>query len=241
MDDITVDRKTLKALATDTRITILKKLGTRRMTQAELAQSIGISAPSVSEHVRSLQEADLITTIDDGRKWKYFELTQKGSAIIKPSNARVWFMLAISLLALSVASFGLFNKLSMPIEFGNQFAAAGIGQEGSVLAARQSNEALGAMNLPADDKSLAAAQGNGAAIPAGDGAGNAAIGNAQAPPAPPGEIAAEQQSAASTTGAQPQFASLSLLNAMPIAETVAVLASVLAVGFALGLMSRERE
>ncbi len=104
MDEVTVDRKTLKALGADTRINILKNLARKRMTQAELADALGISAPSVKEHMDQLVNVDLIEVNDTGRKWKYYSVTQKGKTIVEPSNVKVWFLLSISLLAL-VASF----------------------------------------------------------------------------------------------------------------------------------------
>ena len=100
MDEITVDRQTLKALGADTRIAILKNLARRRMTQAELAESLGIAAPPVNEHLRQLQNADLITVEETSRKWKYYSLTTKGAAIVEPSSKKIWFLLTISLIAL---------------------------------------------------------------------------------------------------------------------------------------------
>src|SRR3989338_3315993 len=105
MDEVTVDRKTLQALGADSRISILKNLARKRMTQAELAGMLGMAAPSVNEHLRQLQSASLIAQIDDGRKWKYYEITQKGKAIVQPTNVKVWFLLAISFLTLVVSLF----------------------------------------------------------------------------------------------------------------------------------------
>ncbi len=223
MDEITIDRQTLKALATDTRISILKHLASRRMTQAELAQSIGISAPSVSEHVRSLSQAGLITTIDEGRKWKYFELTQKGSAIVKPSNTRVWFLLAISLLALTVAGSGLYSRLSLPV-YGSGITLAAPMFEQGAFAIEGGRQAAG-QQLPADAGQTPEAAGvplQAAKQSTQDQATQAA--DALTPPSPPAEGPAA-----------------TLLNQMPLAESIAVLASVLALGFALGLLARERE
>ncbi len=112
MDEITVDRETLKALGADTRIAILKKLGTRRMTQAELASELGMRPPTISEHLSTLEAAELVThSSDSGHKWKYYELTQKGSAVVRPSSARLWLALAVVFLAFS-AAFVFFNAQS---------------------------------------------------------------------------------------------------------------------------------
>lgn len=68
------------------------------MTQAELAAALEISAPSVDEHLQRLEEAGLVERIaeDKERKWKYYELTQKGAAIVSPSQAKkILFLLGL--------------------------------------------------------------------------------------------------------------------------------------------------
>lgn len=88
MDEIVVDRETLKALGADTRVEILKSLGLRRKTQAELAEELGIKPPSVKEHLERLASAGLVqlAASDAERKWKYFELTPKGNALVQPPS-----------------------------------------------------------------------------------------------------------------------------------------------------------
>ncbi len=111
MPDVTVDRETLRALGADTRIEILKCLAKRQMTQAELAATLGISEPSVDKHLEKLEQAGLVFQMEsDGRKWKYFALTQKGTAIIAPSVSRkIFLLLGMLLLGLTVFFF-LSNK-----------------------------------------------------------------------------------------------------------------------------------
>lgn len=116
MDDVTVDRATLKALGADSRISILKQLSSRRMTQAELAAAIGVSAPAVSEHLEQLQHAGLVTQVDsEGRKWKYYQNTAKGHAIVKPSQTRIFFLLGISVLAFVYSAYSLYGSLNQPV------------------------------------------------------------------------------------------------------------------------------
>ncbi len=115
-DEITVDRTTLKALGADTRVMILKQLAQRRMTQAELAAQLGIAAPSVNEHLHRLEEAELVKLADaGGRKWKYYELTEKGAAIVRPSPVKkILLVLGLVLLAFTfyaLQSGGLGQKM----------------------------------------------------------------------------------------------------------------------------------
>ena len=86
---ITVDQRTIRALGADSRINILKQLSNKPMTQTELAVQLEISSPAVNAHLHSLVDAALIRKIDpQGRKWKYYELSEKGEAIIEPLHSR---------------------------------------------------------------------------------------------------------------------------------------------------------
>ncbi len=113
MDDkITLDRKTFKALAQDTRIAILKELEKRRKTQSELAKSLAMSVSTIKEHLDNLESVDLVKQIDEGYKWKYYELTKKGKKIITPSETKIWISLALTILALAAALNSFITKLA---------------------------------------------------------------------------------------------------------------------------------
>ena len=47
----------------------------------------------------NLSRAGLVLQIDDGHKWKYYELTPKGKEIVQPTGSRVFVILALSLFA----------------------------------------------------------------------------------------------------------------------------------------------
>lgn len=100
-DSITLDRKAFRALSSDTRINILKILKERRMTLSELAKAFGMSPSTIKEHLDALSSAELVEQKDEGRKWKYYELTKKGSNFLSPSETKVFFILGASMLALS--------------------------------------------------------------------------------------------------------------------------------------------
>ncbi len=85
-----------KALSTETRTRILKLLGQRKHTQAELAAALGIAAPSVKEHLDALVAARLISKESTDRKWKYFDLTPTGRAILNPEEKAFMFLLTIT-------------------------------------------------------------------------------------------------------------------------------------------------
>ncbi|OGI12642.1 hypothetical protein A3K64_03610 [Candidatus Micrarchaeota archaeon RBG_16_36_9] len=79
-----IDRKTLKALSADTRLNILKSLGKRRKTPSELSKELNLATSTVVEHLNKLEEADLIRREETGHKWIYYNLTEKGSSLVKP-------------------------------------------------------------------------------------------------------------------------------------------------------------
>lgn len=81
-NQLIIDSLTIKALGKKTRVEILKALEERRMTQAELSQKLKVSETSISRHLKHLQKSGLVTYQDSGRKWKYIELTIKGTEVI---------------------------------------------------------------------------------------------------------------------------------------------------------------
>ncbi|MDD4468213.1 MAG: winged helix-turn-helix domain-containing protein [Candidatus ainarchaeum sp.] len=84
-EKIVLDDKSFKALSADSRVGILKSLNERRRTLSELSQKLDLGNSTIKEHCDILVSADLIKQIDEGRKWKYYELTQKGKQIVSPN------------------------------------------------------------------------------------------------------------------------------------------------------------
>ena len=91
-----IDRKTLKALSSDTRLDILKSLTDRRKMPAELSRELDLAASTIIEHLDKLEKSGLVVKRETGRKWVYYELTVKGENLIRP-KAPVQFILLLSL------------------------------------------------------------------------------------------------------------------------------------------------
>jgi DNA-binding transcriptional ArsR family regulator len=108
-DTIKLDRKSFEALAAESRVRVLKALTQRRKTLSELAKELGLSASTMKEHLGVLSGAGLVIQRDEGRKWKYYELTRKGKGIVKPHELRVLIMLAVSLLLVVGSGWNLMN------------------------------------------------------------------------------------------------------------------------------------
>ena len=96
MDTVKIDRKVLFALASNTRIKMLKKLRKRRMTLTELSKELNISKTAVKEHLDKLVEAGLVERTDEGRKWIYYGLTEKGKNVLNPKNKKLILLLSIA-------------------------------------------------------------------------------------------------------------------------------------------------
>lgn len=79
-----LDKSTIKTLASDTRIDILKSLQKRRKMPAELAKELNLAPSTITEHLKNLEDVGLIQKKDTGHKWIYYELTGKGSSILQP-------------------------------------------------------------------------------------------------------------------------------------------------------------
>ncbi len=168
MDDvITLDRKSFEALAADSRVRILKSLAQRRKTLSELSQEIGLSNSTMKEHLDVLVSAGLAVQMDEGRKWKYYELTRKGKGIFVPAHkeVKVMIMLALSVL-LVLSSFwnfaGAFASYSASA-FGENFASGGaipfpmLG--GAAAPVESAEEGIMAKAAPPEEGNLVAQEG----------------------------------------------------------------------------------
>lgn len=104
-EKIVLDRSTFKALASNTRVSMLKELDDRRKTLSELSTSLDLSVATIKEHLSRLVDANLIKQKDDGRKWKYYDLTEKGRCILYPERKKLWVLLVSLLAVVSMSVF----------------------------------------------------------------------------------------------------------------------------------------
>ena len=109
-EKVVLDRSSFEALSVDTRIKVLKSLLVRRKTLSEISEEQSMSVSGIKEHLQILENAQLVRKIDDGHKWKYYELTKKGREVVGPKELKVWIMLSISIVCLMVSSFFIFGS-----------------------------------------------------------------------------------------------------------------------------------
>lgn len=181
-DEITLDKEVFKALAGETRISVMKSLRERRKTQSELAKEIGIAAPTVKEHVDILARAGLVREIDDGHKWKYIELTVKGKTLLEPQDKRILVLLGTSLVGLIGSAFVAQGQLQQYMQVSNynyalanaNVARASIDVGGPVIEAAKA-AAPNATSIAADATTATIMNAGGATAPASTELAQAAV------------------------------------------------------------------
>jgi DNA-binding transcriptional ArsR family regulator len=103
MTKITLDRETFKALASDTRLDILKTLDGKHLGLNELAGVSNLNKATLHEHLTKLHEAGLIKRTERvGHKWVYYTLTWKGESLLHPENAKIVVLFTTTFVALSL-------------------------------------------------------------------------------------------------------------------------------------------
>ncbi len=115
---IVLDQSTFKALATGTRVKILKTLNKRRHTQSELSAVLNISVPTAKEHLNALVEAGLVKRHEEGRKWIYYSLTEKSKCVLDPERKRLWIVLGFFILSAFGTAFSAMKYFSAPFVMG---------------------------------------------------------------------------------------------------------------------------
>ena len=113
MDYILIDRQKLKALLSESRITILKHLAKRRYTITELAEMLNTTKSNVADHLDKLEETQLVEQIDEGRKWKYYTLTTEGRRVIEGGSiAKPIAILLVSAFLMTIVAFNILTTVS---------------------------------------------------------------------------------------------------------------------------------
>lgn len=169
--ELPLDDALLKVLSSESRREILRLLRERRMTGAELATRLDLGKPAVAEHLKKLQEAELIERFDDPeRRWVYYNLSARGRGILEPQRVRFYLVMAVAALGLMV---GVALALGLVVLM--QGAPAGAGPIPDDPAALDGNS-LGGLGSPD--------VGAGTALPAGTATAPSATTTTAAPAAP---------------------------------------------------------
>ena len=99
---VELDRTALFALASDTRLEILKVLQNERRTLSQLAELLDVDKSAVHRHLRKLEDGGLIKKSED-HGFIYHSLTWKARDLISPGeNTRIVVLLSASLVMLVI-------------------------------------------------------------------------------------------------------------------------------------------
>jgi DNA-binding transcriptional ArsR family regulator len=131
-EKITLDKDVFRTLASGTRVDIIKSLDKRRKTLSELSSQFGMSVSTVKEHLDNLVAVGLIVQMDEGHKWKYYELTKKGKSILHPEDKKIWILLGMAALGMLGLVFDLASKAFFMASF-SAMGAIGERSEGALM------------------------------------------------------------------------------------------------------------
>ncbi len=146
--EIRLDKETFKALASTTRVDVLKLLGQRRHMQSELAAALDLSVPTVKEHLAALEKAGLVERHEEGRKWKYYSLTSKGKGVLNPEEMKIWIVLAMFVFSVAGGILAYFRTFGPQVMAdARMMAVPAIEAESLAMKAEPVVEAVQPMNL----------------------------------------------------------------------------------------------
>lgn len=124
MPRVTLDRETFKALASDTRLDILRTLDGKKLGLKEISKATNLNKATLHEHLSKLNEAGLVKRKErEGHKWVYYKLTWKGESLLHPENTRIVVLFSATFIALWVGIIQLIWYVQGTIiTFGSPFA-----------------------------------------------------------------------------------------------------------------------
>ncbi len=128
MSKVTLDMSTFKALASDTRLDILRTLDGKKMGLKDISQATKLNKATLHEHLTKLNEAGLVKRKErEGHKWVYYKLTWKGECLLHPENTRIVVLFSATFVALAAGIIQMVNyvKGSTVSQASNDFSAKG--------------------------------------------------------------------------------------------------------------------
>jgi len=103
MSKVTLDMNTFKALASDSRLDILRALDGKKMSLNDISRATKLNKATLHEHLVKLNQAGLVKKYErEGHKWVYYKLTWKGEGLLHPENTRIVVMFSITFVTLLI-------------------------------------------------------------------------------------------------------------------------------------------
>jgi len=90
MTKVSLDIDSFKALASETRLDILRALDGKKMNLTDICHATNLHKMTLHEHLGKLTEAGFINRIErEGHKWVYYKLSWKGESLLHPENTHI--------------------------------------------------------------------------------------------------------------------------------------------------------
>lgn len=113
---VELDKKALFALASDTRMDILKALTSDRRTVSQLAELLEVDKAAVHRHLKKLEEGGFVNRLED-HGFVYYSLSWKARDIISPGdNTRIVVIISCAFVLL-LACLLVFSTISHDVQF----------------------------------------------------------------------------------------------------------------------------
>ena len=127
MTKVTLDMDTFKALASDTRLDILRTLDGKKMSLRDISTATKLNKATLHEHLVKLNEAGLVKKKErEGHKFVYYKLSWKGEGLLHPENTRIVVLFGSTFIALAVGIIQMIWYVKGTVmNFGNQVYLAG--------------------------------------------------------------------------------------------------------------------
>ena len=110
MTKIPLELDDIKALASDTRLEILKALDRKKLNLRDLTTITNLNKATLHVHLSKLLDAGFIAKKErQGHKWVYYRLTWKGECLLHPENTRIVVLFGIAFVSFFVGIIQLLN------------------------------------------------------------------------------------------------------------------------------------
>ena len=110
MPKVTLDMNTFKALASDTRLDILRALDGKKLCLKDICKATNLNKATLHEHLNKLNEAGLVKKKErEGHKWVYYKLTWKGEGLLHPENTKIVVLFSATFIAIAAGIIQMIN------------------------------------------------------------------------------------------------------------------------------------
>ena len=110
MTKVTLDLDSFKALASETRLDILRSLDGKKLNLNNISKATKLHKVTLHEHLIKLVEAGFVKKKERERcKWVYYKLSWKGESLLHPENTRIVVLFSTTFVILFLGIIGLLN------------------------------------------------------------------------------------------------------------------------------------